>query len=59
MSEIDNEIADFVRSELNDGITFEEFLEAYDLTPENVFVHLFNTGMIDEEVLKEHLLDFE
>jgi hypothetical protein len=59
MSEIDNEIADFVRSELNDGITFEELLEAYDLTPENVFVHLFNTGMIDEEVLKEHLLDFE
>lgn len=32
---------------------FEDLLEQFNLTPEDVFVYLFDTGQIDEELLKE------
>jgi uncharacterized protein (DUF433 family) len=35
--------------------TFEEFLENFDLEPVDVFMHLYVTGMIDEEKMKEFL----
>lgn len=54
---IRNDLEDFIRSEIEDGIPFEEILERFDLTPEEVFVHLFLSGMIDEEVLDNYLLD--
>lgn len=37
--------------------SFEEFLEEFDLTPAEVFIHLFNTGLIDEERLEAFLVD--
>jgi len=51
------ELEDFIRTEIDDGISFEEILERFDLTPEEVFIHLFLSGMIDEEVLDNYLLD--
>lgn len=57
MSDIKNELEDFVRSEIEDGTSFEEILERFDLTPEAVFVHLFLSGLIDEDVLENYLLD--
>ena len=32
---------------------FEDLLEQFNLTPEDVFVHLFDSGKIDEDLLKE------
>lgn len=37
--------------------SFENFLEEFDLTPAEVFIHLFNTGMIDEDKLEKFLVD--
>ena len=31
--------------------SFEELLEQFDLTPEEVFVELYENGLIDEEIL--------
>lgn len=31
---------------------FEDLLEQFNLTPEDVFLHLYDTGQIDEELLK-------
>lgn len=56
-SEYQNELADYIRSELDDGVSFEEILEEFDLTPEEVFVSLYMAGMIDDDVLKTKLLD--
>lgn len=52
-------LSDFVRTEMEDGVTFEEILEIFDLTPEEVFIKLFKDGLIDEEVLEAYILDFE
>lgn len=51
------ELEDFVRTEIEDGVLFEEILERFDLTPEEVFVFLFLNGQIDEEVLENYLTD--
>ena len=32
---------------------FEDLLEMFDLTPEEVFVHLYDAGKIDEELLSD------
>lgn len=52
-------LSDFVRTEMEDGVTFEEILEIFDLTPEEVFIKLFKDGLIDEEVLEAYILDFK
>lgn len=52
-----NELEQFVTDEIADGNSFEDILEIFDLTPEKVFVHLFLTGWIDEEILETYLLD--
>jgi len=46
-----NELEDIIANLLENN-TFEEVLEKFDLTPEEVFVMLYNQGMIDEEILK-------
>ncbi len=56
-NEATRELEDFVSDEMADGVSFEEILERFDLTPEKVFVHLFLTGMVDQEVLENYLLD--
>lgn len=57
MNDVKAELEDFIRTEIEDGVQFEDILERFDLTPEAVFVHLFLSGMIDEEVLENYLLD--
>lgn len=50
-------LINFIDDELDDGMTFEEILEKFNLTPGEVFVFLFENGMIDESVLESYLLD--
>jgi hypothetical protein len=52
-------LANFIDDELEDGRTFEEILELFDLSPGEVFNHLFESGMIDETLLETYLLDVE
>ncbi len=52
-----SELEQFITDEIADGTSFEEILEIFDLTPEKVFVHLFLSGWIDEEILETYLLD--
>jgi hypothetical protein len=46
-----NELEDIISNLLEDN-SFEDVLEKFDLTPTEVFVLLYNQGLIDEEVLK-------
>lgn len=57
--ETEQGLADFVRAELEDGVSFEDFLEDFDLTPEETFVALWQAGKIDSTKLEFRLLDFE
>ena len=59
MNETEQGLADYVRAELDDGVPFEEFLEDFDLTPEEAFVALWQAGKIGSEKLEYRLLDFE
>jgi hypothetical protein len=43
-------IEDFITLALEDN-TFEDILEKFDLTPQEVFTILYEGGFIDEEVL--------
>jgi 3-oxoacyl-[acyl-carrier-protein] synthase III len=45
------ELEDFVTLELQEK-SFEDVLESFDLTPQEVFVLLYNNGMIDDEILE-------
>lgn len=47
----------FIDDEIADGATMEDVLELFNLTPGDVFVHLFNHGMIDEDLLHSYVLD--
>lgn len=47
----------FIDDEIEDGSSLEEILERFNLTAGDVFVHLFDNGMIDEEILRTYLLD--
>lgn len=35
--------------------SFEDFLEHFDLTPTDVFICAFNSGLVDEDLLKNFL----
>ncbi|MCB1712647.1 MAG: hypothetical protein KDH96_09305 [Candidatus Riesia sp.] len=45
------EIYNFVATMLETE-TFEDLLERFDLTPEEVFMLCFESGLVDEEVLR-------
>jgi hypothetical protein len=45
------DLEDYVASELENK-SFEELLEAYDLSPYEVFWFLYRNGLIDEELLE-------
>jgi len=45
------ELEDFVSLALEEK-SFEDVLEIFDLTPQEVFVLLYNNGMIDDEILE-------
>lgn len=46
-----NEIEDIVSLELEEK-TFEDILEDFDLTPQEVMWLLYNQGLIDDEILE-------
>lgn len=52
-------LTEFINTELEDGFIFEEVLERFNLTPAEVFQHLFDTGLIDEEILESYILDIQ
>lgn len=47
----------FIDDELEDGATFEDILEQFNLSPSDVFVILFENGHIDEDLLESYILD--
>jgi hypothetical protein len=49
---LDDDIVDFVDMMLEDE-TFEDFLERFNLTPQEVFIFLVDEGMVDTRILKE------
>lgn len=49
-----NALSKYVSMTLED-MSFRDLLEDFDLTPEEVFIHLVETGMIDTEKLEEQL----
>ena len=42
---------EWIEQEIQDGATFEEILENFDLSPGEVFEFLLNAGKIDEDIL--------
>lgn len=46
-----NEIEDFMALELENR-SLEDILEDYDLTPSEVFWKLYQSGLIDDEILE-------
>lgn len=51
-----NEISNLVSMTLEDE-TFSDFLERFDLTPEEVFTHLYESGLIDPDKFEDFVLD--
>lgn len=47
------QLENIVSSELENR-TFEELLEDFDLTPEEVFCFLYQSGLIDDEILERY-----
>lgn len=54
-----DELEDFVDNELGDGVSFEDLLDEFDVTPGQAFVTLFKAGLIDEDVLNAYLLNIK
>ncbi len=52
------QIEDFVSIQLKEK-TFEDLLEDFDLTPEQVFWILYSNGQIDDEVLESQYDPYE
>ena len=48
-----NELEDFVTDQLKES-SFEQILEIFDLTPQEVFILLFDDGLIDEDIVKSY-----
>jgi len=47
----DSKLEDFLDYHLED-ISFEDFIENFDMTPKEVFLNMYYTGLIDDEDLK-------
>lgn len=52
------ELQDYISLALEDN-SFEEILEAFDLDPSEVFVMLYNNGMIDDLILESRFHSYE
>lgn len=50
---IDERIEDLLNYYLDDGMSFEEFLEFFNLTPLDIFLNAYYSGLIDEEDLEK------
>ena len=51
-----NEISNLLSMTLEDE-SFADFLERFDLTPEEVFLHLYESGLIDPDKFESFVLD--
>lgn len=47
----------FIDDELESGVDFVEILEYFNLSAGDVFQLLFESGLIDEDLLKAYLID--
>lgn len=54
--EFKNKIARVVSMALEDE-SFSEFLERFDITPEDAFLHLYEEGLIDPMTFEEFLIN--
>lgn len=54
--ELRNKIARVVSMALEDE-DFGAFLERFDITPEDAFLHLYEEGLVDPEQFKDFLFD--
>lgn len=57
-AKLKDQISNLLKMTLEDE-SFEEFLERFDLTPDEVFVHLFESGLIDSDVFESFVIDDE
>lgn len=57
--DVRRELEQFVKTELDNGLSFEDLLEMFDVTPEEAFVDLFLCGKIDEEKLDSYIREVE
>ena len=51
-------LEDFIALALEEK-SFEEVLEKFDLSPAEVFVTLYNLGLIDDEILESEFHSYE
>lgn len=51
-----NEIGIVLKMALEDE-SFEDFLERFDLTPEEVFLHLYESGLVDPDTFESFLIN--
>ncbi len=56
-SDVREELERFVTDEMDDGASFEDILEMFDITPGQAFVNLFMSGLVDEETLDSYLTE--
>lgn len=54
--DLKNQIGTVLKMTLEDE-SLEDFLERFDLTPEEVFLHLYESGLIDPERFESFLLN--
>lgn len=53
----ENKLQEFIDTELGDGADFIDILEYFNLDAAEVFVFLWKSGLIDEDLLGSYLLD--
>lgn len=51
-------LEDFIALALTEQ-SFEDILERFDLTPAEVFITLYNLGLIDDEILESEFHSYE
>ena len=54
--ELKNKIARVVSMALEDE-DFGAFLERFDITPEDAFLHLYEEGLVDPQLFEDFVLD--
>jgi hypothetical protein len=59
MNKLDQKLFDFIMGEMDDGVLFEDILEDFDIEPADVFVLLFNQGLLNPEQLSAYIMDFD
>lgn len=54
--ELKNKIAQVVAMALEDE-SFTEFLERFDISPEDAFLHLYEEGLVDPELFEDFVIN--